>query len=247
MERPAKSGKRALYYQPIFDLESGRIFGAEALLRWTSSGGSLTPPEREALISSSGYWVLDEACWQASVWQREHPNLNPIVFVNLSESQLQSAELPTVVERILLRHGLEPDRLALEITETCATSADGVSLRSLDALRSTGVGVAIDDFGTGLSSLSRLRSLTADYLKLDRPFIEALRSGDRRDRALLVAMISLAHTFGAKAVAEGVESPDQLQQLREMGCDLAQGYHLSVPLSGEEASVLFDRQALRGG
>lgn len=240
----AARSRLALYYQPIFELASGRMFGAEALLRWTPAAGDpVLPPEESGLVSSAGRWVLERACRQASAWRRGYPGLPLVVFVNLSEAQLQSAGLPAAVGRALRRSGLEPGGLGLEVTETAATAPDGRTVSSLGALRDTGVGVAIDDFGTGRSSLSRLRSLPADYLKLDKTFVDGLDSGSPRDESLVSAVIDLAHAFDTRVVAEGVESSGQRGKLREMGCDLAQGYHLSVPLSAEEASALVARSA----
>jgi diguanylate cyclase (GGDEF)-like protein len=222
-----------VHYQPQVDLETGLIVGAEALCRWEHpTRGLLLPGEFVAVAEQSGLVrpftlrVLDEAVAECAAWQEERPIA---VAVNLSARSLLDRQLPADVAAVLARHGLSPDRLILEITETIATSELEVVEGVLAELRRLGVEISVDDFGTGYSSLAFLQRTAVHELKVDRSFVAGmLRSAN--DLALVRATIQLAHSLGARSVAEGVEDVAMAAALRDLGCDVAQGYWLSQPL-----------------
>lgn len=234
LERGISNGELVLHYQPIYEVTGGQLTGVEALVRWQHPHRGLVQPlefipvaEDTGMIFALGEWVLEEACRQLLAWDRS--GSRPIVMsVNLSPRQLVEADIPATVGRLLSTSGVSADRLQLEITEDVMLESSGPALVALNELRQIGVGIAIDDFGTGYSSLSYLRDLPVTVLKLDRCFIEGLGT-DPQASSVVAAMISLAHSFGLTAVAEGVETRTQLQALRFLDCDLAQGFFLQRP------------------
>ncbi len=231
-----------LHFQPQFDCHTGRITGAEALLRWNHDG-RLVPPsdfipmaEETGLIVPIGEWVLRRACVMAQGW-RQRTGWPLRVAVNLSAVQLDEADVPALVARVLADTGLPATALELEITESVVVRE---SLRAADILsqvRALGVGVAIDDFGVGYSSFSYLRELPVDRFKLDRSFLSAIphSQGDAR---LMAALIAMGHRLNVGIVAEGVETAEQAAFLVAHGCDEAQGYHLGRPVPEPEFEVL---------
>jgi diguanylate cyclase (GGDEF)-like protein/PAS domain S-box-containing protein len=235
----------AVHYQPKVSLRTGKVVGLEALLRWRhpeygllSPGDFMPLAEQTGLIVPIGRWVLLETCRQARTWREIHPNNPPLMAcVNLSVRQLRQTDFVT---EILDETGLDPGSLVLEITEDAVMEDAQSAIGALKRLEGLGIKLAIDDFGTGYSSLSYLRTLPVDYLKIDRSFVERLGE-DPRDAEIVSGTITLAHTLGLEAVAEGVENADQLEQLREMGCDLAQGNHFSRPLAAPEAKRYLER------
>jgi len=241
-----------VYYQPIVSLESGRIVGAEALVRWEHPRRGLLLPgefpsvaEDTGLIVQIGEVVLREACHRLRAWQQRSSNEPPLtVSVNLSPRQLFRPEL---VAEILAETAIEPGTLQLEITENVMTSNDAHSANStLRSLKDLNIQLAVDDFGMGYSSLSYLKRFPVDFLKIDRAFIAGLgrdTDGASKDAEIVPAMIDLTHALGLKAIAEGVETAGQLAQLRNMGCDFAQGYYFSEPLPSEELSILLDKES----
>jgi diguanylate cyclase (GGDEF)-like protein/PAS domain S-box-containing protein len=228
-------------YQPTIDLESGLIVGVEALLRWEHpEKGPLVPSEfidvaeETGLIVPIGMWVVEQACRQAQRWRAARPDGDPIfVSANLSGRQLDTGALVDNVADILERTGLEPGLLGLEITESVVMRDPEMSTILLRALKDLGVRLAVDDFGTGYSSLAYLRRFPVELLKVDRAFVDGLdaQTGDAEDRAIVAAVVSLAHTLGMKAIAEGVETQEQLRELRALGCDMAQGFLIAKPLT----------------
>jgi diguanylate cyclase (GGDEF)-like protein/PAS domain S-box-containing protein len=246
-------GEFCVHYQPEIDLGSSAIVGAEALLRWTSPSRGAVPPDRfiplaeeTGLIHLLGGFVLEEACRQAAHWRREGLLPDPfMVWVNLSGKQLSAGGLSDLVRRVLKDADLPPSFLGLEVTET-AIVVEGTSgeraRAELAELRELGVRIAIDDFGTGVSSLGQLRRFPVDMLKVDRSFIQGIEH-DPRDAAIAANLVSLAHALGLVAVAEGIESDGQLRSMRELDCDLAQGYLFARPTSaGEMTELLASRQ-----
>jgi len=176
---------------------------------------------------------LEEACRQAEQWQRETPLTPPLVVsVNLSGRQLRRPDLADTVAEVLREVGLKGSTLALDITETVYVQALEENAASLDRLRGQGVKISIDDFGTGYSSLSYLKRLPADVIKVDKSFVKGLGAG-AEDTAIVRMIIELGHTLGREVIAEGVESEEQAELLREMGCDMAQGFHFAKPLPPE--------------
>jgi len=239
----------AIQYQPKVSLTTGRTVGFEALLRWHHPvRGHLLPArfvplaEETGLIVPIGEWVLREACDQAIEWQQRYPSDPPLVVcVNLSARQLHTSDLYRVVGQILQESGLESSSLDLEITESVAMEDAPATAATLKELHILGVRVIVDDFGTGYSSLSRLESFPVDYIKIDRSFVDKLEE-ETGARVLVKAMIDLAHALDLEVIAEGVETAWQLELLREMGCDFAQGYYFSRPLGSEAAQVLLEKQ-----
>jgi diguanylate cyclase (GGDEF)-like protein/PAS domain S-box-containing protein len=233
-----------LLYQPIVELASGQVVGAEALLRWEHPTRGLVLPmevlplaEETGLILPMGQWVLEEACRQARSWQRAHPNSPPLtVSVNLSARQFQQPDLVRRVEQALAQAGLDPCRLRLDVTEGVLMDDARDTLAKLEALRVLGVRVAIDDFGTGHASLSSLRKMPVHSLKLDPSFPGQLDDDTSVD--VVRAVASLAHALGLEVLAEGVETDEQLARLREADLDRAQGYLFSRPLSEEALARL---------
>jgi diguanylate cyclase (GGDEF)-like protein/PAS domain S-box-containing protein len=243
LRRGLEGDEFALHYQPIVNLSSGDVWGMEALIRWEHPDRGLVSPsefvplaEETGLIIPMGRWVLREACRQARAWDREDADPpHPVMLANLSANQLHGVDVVQSVEQMLAGTGLDVCRLALDVTETALLQAEGERGGVLARLREMGVRISIDDFGTGYSSLAYLKNLPADILKIDKSFVGGLGE-NAEDTAIVRMVVDLAHTLGMEVIAEGVERADQLTQLVEMGCDMAQGYFFARPLPPEEAS-----------
>jgi diguanylate cyclase (GGDEF)-like protein/PAS domain S-box-containing protein len=232
-----------VHYQPRIEVASGRIIGAEALIRWDCPGKGLIPPdsfisiaEETGLIIPIGQWILQEACRQASAWQRAGlPRIN--VSVNLSPIQFRHAGLVQSVAAALAQAGLDPACLELELTESFVMhDAERINL-AMQSLKALGVEIAVDDFGTGYSSLSYLKRFPVDRLKVDKSFVRDIDS-DPDDAAIVRAIITLGHALGLKVVAEGVETRAHHEFLRQHGCDELQGYYFSRPIPALEMEAL---------
>jgi EAL domain-containing protein (putative c-di-GMP-specific phosphodiesterase class I) len=226
-----------LHYQPEFDLQSGMMFGVEALVRWRRADGSLVPPndfiplaERSGLIVPIGRWVLDEACRQASAWIAAGVvHASTLMSVNLSQVQLTHRELVSDVAAALERHRLPARLLCLEITESSVMLDPDRANAALHELKALGVKLAIDDFGTGYSSLAHLKHLMpVDILKIDRSFVHGLADG-AEDTAIVMAVIDIAAKLGLTTVAEGIEETSQADRLRQLRCAIGQGFGLGRP------------------
>ncbi|WP_447940788.1 putative bifunctional diguanylate cyclase/phosphodiesterase [Pseudoxanthomonas mexicana] len=238
LRRAVERNELVLHYQPKFAAPDYRMAGVEALLRWQHPDMGLLPPgtfiaaaERSGLILSLGEWVLDEACRQLRAWDDDGHDV-PTIAVNLSPLQFSSPSLVETVRDTLARHALDPTRLTLEITETTAMRDADASVDILDELTRMGVRISIDDFGTGYSSLLYLKRLPATELKIDRAFVRELES-NADDAAIVASIVALGRTLNLKVVAEGVETPGQQQQLRQLGCDFYQGYLLGEPVAAD--------------
>ncbi|PTB22630.1 hypothetical protein C9I57_02350 [Trinickia symbiotica] len=231
------NGEFRLEYQPQVDLQTHRVTGVEALLRWhDAEHGSVSPAtfipiaEENGLIAPIGEWVVQQACFQAQTWQESLPGLR--MSVNLSPRQLARGDIVCIIQRALARAQLAPQLLEVEITEGALLNAGSVEL--LEALRAMNVDIAIDDFGTGYSSLSRLRRFRAERLKLDMSFVRGI-GVHREDEVITRAILSLGHALGFSVVAEGVETDLQLAFLRRHGCDVVQGYRFARPMPAVDA------------
>jgi predicted signal transduction protein with EAL and GGDEF domain len=246
LRRALREGELELHYQPIVEIATGEVLRAEALLRWHDPEHGLMLPhgfipqaEESGLGHALGHWVMEAACRQASAWRAS--GLPVIVSVNLSASQLRDSAMVTDLKRILEAGGCEPSTLQFEITETSMVRDVESASIVLAKLRALGIRIAIDDFGTGFSSLSHLRHLPVDVLKIDKAFVADIgvearsRSGETTGGAAIAsAVIGLARGLGLDVVAEGVEKRSQLNFLTKLGCDACQGYLLCPPLPAAE-------------
>jgi EAL domain-containing protein (putative c-di-GMP-specific phosphodiesterase class I) len=230
-----------LYYQPEVSLHDGSIVGFEALLRWQHPQRGLLKPqafmplaEETDLIVPIGRWVLEEACGRAKRWEEQRPCAPPATIqVNLSSRQLARRGLPRTIEEVLTRADMEAHRLALDITETTLIKTSEENAQALEALKKMGIRLHLDDFGTGYSSLSYLKRFPVERVNVDKSFVKGLAE-NATDTALVRMIIDLCHTLGVEVLAEGVETSEQAALLRDMGCDLGQGYYFARPLLGEE-------------
>ena len=236
----------SLHYQPLRNARTGRVTAAEALLRWNDPETGRIGPEEfipiaedSGLIVSLGEWVLKTACQQSRAWQAE--GYEPIrMAVNISTHQLRQSSWPELVKQTLLDTELSPALLELEVTESAILEHDDATVRSLEALSEQGIGLALDDFGTGYSSLSYLRRFPIERVKIDRSFVSDI-TDDPEDAALTTAILSMASSLGLHVVAEGVETQEQSDFLRERGCDELQGYLLSPAVPPEEFTRFLTR------
>ncbi|OFZ69138.1 MAG: hypothetical protein A2V79_12150 [Betaproteobacteria bacterium RBG_16_56_24] len=239
LRRALERGELLLHYQPQIDLKSGLLIGAEALIRWQHPEMGLVLPGRfihladeSGLTQPIGEWVLFSACEQMRRWREQGLNL-PRIAINLSGRQLQKNETIKLVQRVLRETGLEPDRLELEITESFIMRQADEAIDMLNRLKKIGVQLAIDDFGTGYSSLSYLKRLPVHKLKIDQSFVQGIPQ-DSNDVAIVRAIIALGRSMQLTVIAEGVETEQQQDFLRNEGCDEGQGYLYSRPVSGED-------------
>ncbi|HUQ43810.1 MAG TPA: EAL domain-containing protein [Candidatus Limnocylindria bacterium] len=224
-----------VHYQPILDLRTERIVGFEALARWQHPSRGLVLPmdfialaEESELIVAIGRVILEKACRQAQLWRSHWPDENLVMSVNLSPRQFVDPNLATGIRQVLQASGLEPCALELEITESSVMDRSEASLGVLQQLRSLGVRIVLDDFGTGYSSLAYLRQLPLDTIKVDRSFVTDLDVKDP-NVGIVRAVVSLAHGLGFTVVAEGIETDEQARRLRELGCDMGQGFTWAHP------------------
>ena len=234
-------GQLRLVYQPIVSLESGRISGLEALVRWQHPERGVVAPgefieiaEENGAILPIGRWVMREACERAVAWQKS--GLTPpglFLCVNVSAREIQQPGFVGAVEETLAWAGLEPTRLILEITETALIKATSTTVATLDALRALGVRVVIDDFGTGYFSLSHLRQFPVDALKIAGEFVQ-VAEGDHRSAALAGAIVALGESLEIATVAEGIETKEHAERMRSLGCTYGQGYFFAKPIGAEE-------------
>ncbi|MDQ2927034.1 MAG: EAL domain-containing protein, partial [Pseudomonadota bacterium] len=241
LRRALAEGQLQLLYQPKVHAPSGEITGAEALMRWHHPQRGLVGPavfipiaERFGLIGAIGNWLIEEACRQAGVWRDEGMRMR--VAINLSAYQLRHADLADRIDAALRKHRINPQLLTCEITESVAMEDASNAIRMVEKLGAMGVNISIDDFGTGYSSLAYLRKLHAGELKIDRSFVLDLEtSADAR--AVVDAVVKLAHALGLKVVAEGVETEAQHQILRALGCHELQGFLFARPMSAVALSA----------
>ncbi|SEN61528.1 putative bifunctional diguanylate cyclase/phosphodiesterase [Actinacidiphila rubida] len=241
-------GEFVLDYQPLVALDTGRLRGVEALVRWEHPHfGRLAPnrfiglAEEDGSIVPLGRWVLAESCRQARTWQQAHPDRSLVVSVNVAVRQVWDSDLVADVAAILRETGLPPRLLQLELTESAVMGSAGRPLQALHALDEMGVRIAIDDFGTGYSNLAYMSRLPVSALKLDGSFVQGFRSAEHpnpADETIVEALVELAHRLGLTVTAECVESAEQAERLRRIGCDTGQGWHWSRPVAAAAISDL---------
>ncbi len=251
LRQALERGELALHYQPKIDGARGQISGVEALLRWNHPKHGMVSPvvfialaERFGLIGRLGNWVINEACRQTAEWA--HSGLRMRVAINLSVHQLRESGLADRIEQALLRHGLDASQLLCEITESVAMEDIKATQRTFDGLARIGVFLSIDDFGTGYSSLNYLRQLPAQQLKIDRSFVNDLENSEDA-RAVVSAVVSLAHALGLRVVAEGVETAGQRDILLGMRCDELQGFFYARPMSADSLLAWSQGEKPAGG
>jgi diguanylate cyclase (GGDEF)-like protein len=251
MLQTAMDERRVLvHYQPVIDLLTGHVSGVEALARITKLDGSLLPPagfipvaEDSGLVVPLGARVLEMACRQARAWQpKSFPDSVCNVAVNLSARQFETGGLPLVVRETLERTGLDPMCLHLELTETAVLDLNPDILEQLGLIRDLGVQVGLDDFGTGYASLTHLRRLPLTFVKIDRSFVSGMGPGEDDER-IVSAVVDLAANLGLRSIAEGVSRQGQLDQLRELGCDQAQGFLFARALPPEDVLAAIQHEA----
>ena len=234
-----------VYYQPQVDLNDKKITGLEALLRWNHPEFGIIPPkefiplaEKNGLINSIGAWVLETACSQNKKWQEMGlPKLQ--MAVNLSGVQFINANIVEDIDRILKKTALDPKYLELEITESIAIKETNLVVDILNKLKKLGVSIAIDDFGTEYSSLSRIKSLPIDRIKIDMEFIHGIEKSEK-DQAITMVIINLAKNLGLNVLAEGVETAPQLEFLNQKMCDYVQGFYYYKPMPAEEMEKILE-------
>jgi diguanylate cyclase (GGDEF)-like protein/PAS domain S-box-containing protein len=233
LRRALEQEELRVFYQPIFELDTNRISGFEALVRWEHPERGLVAPndfiplaEETGLVVPIGSWVLEEACRQGAEWQAGGAPVS--ISINLSPRQLAESTLPRIVAGALDRTGVDPNRVWLEITESTLMRDAESAVSMLHHLRDLGVHLAVDDFGTGYSSMTYLKRFPVDSLKVDQSFVDGLAS-EPEATAICTAVVSLAHALGMGAVAEGVATPQQLHALRALGCEFAQGFLFGRP------------------
>jgi diguanylate cyclase (GGDEF)-like protein len=249
LQRAISSGELALQYQPVVDLATSRVTGAEALVRWWR-GDQAVPPreflrvaEESGLIVPLGEWVLREACRQGAAWRRASWDVG--VSVNLSARQIGAAAFPGDIAAILAETGLEPSALTVEVNERILVEHAGQLMDRLAELRGIGVRLAIDDFGTGYASLAYLRQLPVDIIKIDPSFVDGLGRDDTL--ALLTrTVVKVGRDLGLQVVAEGIEQPRQLAALREMGCGYGQGFLVARPMAAPGVEALIRTASSNG-
>jgi diguanylate cyclase (GGDEF)-like protein/PAS domain S-box-containing protein len=255
LRQAVKWGQLRLMYQPLIDLDTEKVIGTEALVRWDHPDrGTISPAdfipiaEESGMILAIGKWVLREACRQARDWQLRFPSPHPLkMSVNLSARQFQGPDLVAQVAAILEETGLAAECLELEITESAVMEDAEATVQTLEQLKKLGVKLAIDDFGTGYSSLAYIERFPLDVLKIDRSFVAQIgkngKTGLANDRSVVMqAVQTLGHGLGISITAEGIETTEQLAELRDMGCAIGQGFFWAKPLSSSDLGVLLQEK-----
>ena len=248
LRRAIPNGELVLHLQPIVDLRTNRIDGAEALVRWDRPGHGLVPPndfipiaERSSLIIELDRWVIEQCCERVAKWRRTSPGTELRLAVNISGRHLMEGNLVADVAAALSRTGADPSMLEIELTETHLLGDLDRAVASLKALRERGVRVSIDDFGTGYSAMNYLRQLPIDAIKIDRSFVIAA-TGSAADASVVDAVMAIGRSHGLEVIAEGIETADHLEFVRQRGCNRAQGFLIAPPIAADEAErMLLDR------
>lgn len=245
LKHAIKNDELTLYYQPQVNLQTKKVDGVEALVRWNHPRDGFVMPndfipiaEASNLIIELGYWVLEQSCkdfinWRDSGYELEY------IAVNMSSKQIQSADCVKNVIKILKKYSINPRRIELEITETTLISNFQSTINNINELKKFGINFSIDDFGTGYSSLSYLKALNVSTLKIDREFIKDIIK-DKDDRAIVVAIIAMGHALNYNIVAEGAETKAEVELLKYLTCDMVQGYYYSKPITSNQLMEFID-------
>jgi diguanylate cyclase (GGDEF)-like protein len=243
LRRAVEQQEFVLYYQPVVSLKTGKITGCEALLRWQHPNRGIVPPadfipvaEETELILPIGHWVLQEACQQLRVWQEQKVVDEAFTMsINLSACQFAQSSLIQQIDQVIAQTQIQPSSLRLEITESVIMEGNDTTFQTLQQLRERNICLSIDDFGTGYSSQNYLHAFPVDILKIDRSFVQRLQSTSNH-LGLIPAIINIASTLNMVVIAEGVETAEQLAQLRKLKCEFGQGYFFSQPVSAQSAT-----------
>jgi len=248
LRRAIEQDEFELYYQPFISLPTDEIVGFEALIRWNRPGHGIVEPqefipvaEKNGLIVPMGSWVLRQGCRQICNWLKQFPDQNLSLGINVASLQISQSDLVGEVTELLRKHQLDAQSLELEITESGIVENPIAAADVMQTLNQMGVQLSIDDFGTGYSSLSQLYRFPFDTLKIDRLFISQLCDPDDDSSVFVEAILQLAKNLGMIVIAEGIETGDQLRKLKDMGCDIGQGYFFSKPVSRDDATALLER------
>jgi len=252
LRRALTNGEFMVAYQPKVSLMTDRTVAAEALLRWKHPERGIVPPldfiplaEESGLIIEIAAWVMEEVCRRARTWEKSLPGRRSLqLAVNVSTVQFE-ANLAEMFGEIIERTGIEPRSLCLEVTESMVMKDPDLAITTLRELKSLGLQISIDDFGTGFSSLAYLRKFPLDEIKIDKSFVDGLGT-DAGDTAIVAAIMGMAHAMELRVVAEGVETVDQLERLRMLGCDQAQGYYFARPGPASDLDVILQAEAASG-
>ena len=244
LQRALEQGELRVYYQPGVDLATGQVVGAEALVRWEHPQRGLIVPDRflsvaeeTGLIVPLGMWVMSETCRHLAEWQSRPETAHLTLSVNLSARELTHPDLVSSVLGCVRESGVDPRSLTIEVTESTAMADGDTGFRALRDLSNEGIRVAIDDFGTGYSSLEQLRRMPVDIVKVDRSFVSGM-AADSTDREIVAAVVGMGRALKLCVVAEGIETPEQAEALRDLGCDIGQGFLYAKPLPAEEMDEL---------
>jgi diguanylate cyclase (GGDEF)-like protein/PAS domain S-box-containing protein len=244
LQRALEQGELRVFYQPGVDLATGQVVGAEALVRWEHPERGFIVPDRflgvaeeTGLIVPLGMWVMSETCRHLAEWQSRPETAHLHLSVNLSARELTHPDVVSSVLGCVRESGVDPHSLTIEVTESTAMADGDTGFRALRDLNSEGIRVAIDDFGTGYSSLEQLRRMPVDIVKVDRSFVSGM-SADSTDREIVAAVVGMGRALKLCVVAEGIETPEQAEALRDLGCDIGQGYLYAKPLPADEMDDL---------
>ncbi len=250
LRQAIEQGDFSLHYQPIIELSTGRLSSFEALIRWFTPDGIISPTkfipvaEETGLICPLGWWVFQEACHQLQYWRQKFPQQQSLVLnINFSTIQLKQSDLVENIQAILDATELPGSSLKLEITESCLLENSEAEIQVLQQLKNLGINICIDDFGTGYSSLSRLHEFPIDTLKIDRAFVTRMEANSG-GLEMVKMIIALAHSLNMNVVAEGVETETQLKQLKALECEFVQGYFLAKPLDKVKAEEFIQQNLL---
>jgi EAL domain-containing protein (putative c-di-GMP-specific phosphodiesterase class I) len=250
LQKGIENGELRLHFQPEVDLETGEVLAVEALVRWEhptrgllAASDFIRVAEETGLVVEIGRWVFAETCRQLAAWQRDYPDTPFTVRVNMSPAEFMTGDLVEYVESCIVANAIQGERLCIEITEHVVLHEPKRTARMLVGFQKLGIEVAIDDFGTGFASMTELKNLPVNVLKLDMSFVRGITT-DLYDRAIVESIIRLGNALNLKVVAEGIESSSIIEKLIELGCYRGQGYYIARPMSAEDLAPLLKSGAV---